>query len=193
MEQAYIQKSFYCDFDHPAVSGLAKDLAKGGSDPLRVTETVFGYVRDNILFGSDSVQVKASETLSKGYGVCNNKSLLLVALLRSNKIPSRMAYYPVYREFMRPAMGEACKTLPETIKHCFTHVLLNRRWVAIDATLDMGTYQKFFRPCHVSWGIDWDGKKDMQLYTEHIAGPVVIIGDIDAAIQQDMRDAVPSL
>ena len=191
MEQTYIQKSLYCDFDHPAVSSLARDLAKNEPDPAKVTEAAFKYIRDNIRFGFDLAQVKASETLAKGYGVCYNKSLLLVALLRRNKIASRMAYYAVNREFMRPAMGDACQTLTETFNHCFTQVLLNGEWIATDATLDTATYQKIFKPFQVSWGIDWDGKEDMQLYAEHIAGPVVVIEDIDAAIQKDVGNVLP--
>jgi transglutaminase-like putative cysteine protease len=191
MEQDYIQKSVYCDFDHPAVSSLAKEIAKGESDPARVAVATFKYVRDNIRFGFDLVKVKASETLAKGYGVCWNKSLLLAALLRCNKIPARMAYHPVNQEFMRPAMGDACQTLTETINHCFTQVELNGEWVTADATLDTPTYRKLFTPHQVPWGIDWNGEENMRLYTEHIVGPVVVIEDIDAAIQQDVGNVLP--
>lgn len=191
MEQAYLQKSVYCDFDHPGISALAKTLAKGEPDPANLTAATFSYIRDNIRFGFDLVQVKASQTLAKGYGVCWNKALLLVALLRSNKIPSRMAYHPVRREFMRPALGEACQTLTETINHCFAQVQLKGEWVTVDATLDTPTYRKLFEPSRVSWTIEWNGKQDMELYTEHIAGPVVVIEDIDAAIQQDLGNIFP--
>jgi transglutaminase-like putative cysteine protease len=191
MEQSYTRKSVYCDFDHPAVAALAEDLAKGQPDPVETTLAAFKHIRDSIRFGYDLVRVKASETLSKGYGVCRNKSLLLVALLRCNKIPARMAYYPLKREFIRPAMGEACQTLAEPFNHCFTQVQLNGRWIAADATLDNPTYKKFFLPCQVSWGIEWDGQQDMQLYGEHIAGPAVVIEDIDAAIRRDMGNVLP--
>jgi hypothetical protein len=67
----------------------------------------------------------------------------------------------------------------------------NGKWVAVDATLDTSTYRKLFKPHQESWGIDWDGEKDMQLYSEHIAGPVVVIEDIDAAIEQDMGNLLP--
>lgn len=191
MEQTYLQKSVYCDFDHPAVAGLAQDLAKGEPDPARVTLAAFKHIRDHIRFGLDLVQVKASETLAKGYGVCWNKALLLVALLRCNDIPARMAYHPVKREFMRPAMGDACQTLTETINHCFTQVRLNGEWIVADATLDTPTYTKLFLPHQVTWGIDWDGEQNMQLYSEHIAGPAVVIEDIDAQIQQNMGNILP--
>jgi transglutaminase-like putative cysteine protease len=191
MEQAYLQKTVYCDFDHPTIAGLAQDLAQGEPDSTSLALTTFKHIRDNIRFGFDLVQVKASETLAKGYGVCWNKALLLVALLRSNHIPARMAYNPLKREFMAPAMGDACQTLTETINHCFTQVHLNGAWVTADATLDTPTYTNLFMPHQVPWGIDWNIKNDMQLYTEHIAGPVVIIEDIDAAIQQDMGNVLP--
>jgi transglutaminase-like putative cysteine protease len=191
MEQAYIQNSVYCNFDHPAVAGLAKDLADGEPGPESVTLAAFKYIRDNIRFGFDLARVKASETLAKGYGVCWNKSLLLVALLRWNKIPARMAYNPLKREFIRPAMGAACQTLTEPFNHCFTQVQLNGRWIAADATLDTPTYRKLFLPCQVSWGIEWDGKQDMQLYSEHITGPAVVIEDIDTAVQQNVGNVLP--
>jgi transglutaminase-like putative cysteine protease len=191
MEDAYLQKSVYCDFEHPEVAALAQDLAKGEPNPTSLALTTFKHIRDRIRFGIDLVQVKASETLAKGYGVCWNKSLLLVALLRNNQIPARIAYQPVKREFMKPAMGDACQTLTETINHCFTQVHLNGAWVTADATLDALTYASLFRPHQVPWGIDWDGIKDMQLYTEHLAGPVVVVEDIDAAIQEDMGNVLP--
>jgi transglutaminase-like putative cysteine protease len=191
MAQAYLQKSVYCDFDHPDITRLAKALATGEPDPASVTLKAFRHIRDNIRFGFDLVQVKASETLAKGYGVCWNKSLLLVAILRSNKIPARIAHHPVQREFMRPAMGDACQTLTETINHCFTQVQLNGDWIAVDATLDSPTYNTLFRPHQVPWGIDWDGKQHMQLYTEHISGPRVVIEDMDAEIQQNIGNVLP--
>jgi transglutaminase-like putative cysteine protease len=181
-----IQETVFCDANHPVVSRLAEQLANGETDPRKITEAVFKHVRDNIRFGFDAVQVKASETLAKGYGACWNKALLMVALLRSNRTPARLAYNPVKREFMMPAMGEAIQTLPEIMNHCFVQVRLDGEWIAIDATLDKGTYQKLFVPHKVAWGIDWNGREEMQLYTENIAGPVGCFEDIDGAIRQNV-------
>ena len=87
---------------------------------------------------------------------------------------------------MRPILGESCETLPETTNHCFALVYLNDKWTAIDATLDARVYQKFFIPQNVAWGIDWNGKDNMRLYTESIVGSIEVFEDIDAAIQQDV-------
>jgi transglutaminase-like putative cysteine protease len=181
----------FCDFDHPAVSSLAKKLAGGETDHGKIAAAVFLYVRDNIRFGIDSVQVKASETLTKGYGACYNKALLVTALLRSHGIPARLAYNPVRREFMRPAMGEACETIQEPFHHCFVQVRLDDRWIAVDATLDARTYRKLFVPHGVTWGIDWNGKDDMRLYADDIVGPTEYVEDTDSAIRRDVGNAMP--
>ncbi len=186
-----LQETTFCDINHPAIKALAKKLADGETDPTKITETIFKYVRDNLRFGLDFVQVKASETLGKGYGGCWNKALLFVALLRSNKIPTRLGFISLKREFLKLTLGEAYKDFHETENHCFALVWLNDKWIAVDATLDTRTYQKFFVPYNTPWGIDWNGRDDMYLYTENIAGPIDFFEDIDAALQQDIGYVMP--
>lgn len=115
----------------------------------------------------------------------------MVALLRANQVPARPVFNPVKREFMMPVMGEACQTLPETINHCFAQARLGSNWICVDATLDSATYEKLFVPHGVAWGIDWNGTKDLRLYTDNIVGPVEYIEDIDAAIQRDVGNSMP--
>ncbi len=191
MDNANINETVFCDINHTAVSGLAKKLAGDEKDRGKITQAVFKHVRDNIRFGFDLVQVKASQTLEKGYGVCWNKALLMVALLRANQVPARLASNSVQREFMKPVMGDACQTLPETINHCFAQVQMDSDWVCVDATLDAATFEKFFVPYGVAWGIYWNGTQDLRLYTDHIVGPVESIEDIDAAILQDVGNVMP--
>ena len=38
----------------------------------------------------------------------------------------------------------------------------------------------------------WNGKDDMRLYTESIVGPIEVFDDIDAAIQEDVGNLMPS-
>jgi transglutaminase-like putative cysteine protease len=186
-----LQETFFCNFNHASIQSLARTLAEDEKDKKKITETIFKYVRDKIRFGVDIAQVKASDTLEKGYGACWNKALLMVALLRYNKIPSRVAYNPVKREFMKPAMGEAHLNLPESIDHCFAQVYLDGKWVSVDPTLDNKTYEKLFVPFNVSWNIDWNGSGDSQLYTENICGPVNFYQDIDKAFQSEVANFLP--
>ena len=178
----HLSKTYFCNYGHKEIRSIANDLVKASKVPNDLTKDIFMFVRDKIIFGGDHWQVKASETLKKGYGACWNKNLLLIALLRYYKIPSRLKANPMKNDFMKPAMGAAYLTVSSPFYHCFTEVYLDGRWIAIDPTLDKNTYNTFFMPRDVDWGIDWNGASDMLLYTESVAGPVESYTDIDQAL-----------
>ncbi len=178
----HLSKTYFCNYSHKEIRSIANDLVKASKVPNDLTKDIFMFVRDKIIFGGDHWQVKASETLKKGYGACWNKNLLLIALLRYYKIPSRLKANPMKNDFMKPAMGAAYLTVSSPFYHCFTEVYLDGRWIAIDPTLDKNTYNTFFMPRDVDWGIDWNGASDMLLYTESVAGPVESYTDIDQAL-----------
>lgn len=178
----HLRETYFCDYNHNAIRSMANDFAKTLKDPIELTKSIFMHVRDGIIFGGDHWQVKASETLQKGYGACWNKNLLFIALLRYYKIPSRLKAHPMKNDFMKPAMGAAYLMVSSPFYHCFTEVYLNERWIAVDPTLDKNTYHTFFMPRNVDWGIDWNGISDMRLYTESIVGPAESYTDIDRAL-----------
>ena len=146
--------TFYCDHDHPDVQAAAARLKAGGGDLASVARRTFTFVRDGLPFGFDLYRRKASETLKRGHGVCWNKNLLLVALLRCNGIPARFGSIPLRRTFVEPALGPLYRLANDPFHHCLTHVFLNDRWTVLDPTLDRRTYEAFFLPRGVEWGID---------------------------------------
>ncbi|MGH7340562.1 MAG: transglutaminase-like domain-containing protein, partial [Candidatus Rokuibacteriota bacterium] len=91
------------DWRHPAVTSLARALARGRG-PLAVVRACFEWVRDRIPHtvdhGLEPVTCAASEVLREGTGFCYAKSHLLAALLRANRVPTGFVY-------QRLAMGEA--------------------------------------------------------------------------------------
>jgi transglutaminase-like putative cysteine protease len=193
METKTLQETFYCDFSHTSIKVLSQQLSEGETDPRKLAEKIFLYVRDQIKFGLDLTKVKASETLVKGYGPCWSKALLMMALLRCNHIPARLGYSVVTREFMKLLLGdEFIKELHDTENHCFVLVGLDGQWIAVDPTLDIRTYNKFFVPAGVNWGIEWNGKDNMQLYTENIVEPLNCFEDIDAALNANLGYEMPS-
>ena len=68
--------------NHKANRGKADDIFKGSKDPIELEKNILIYVRGGIVFSGENWQVKASETLEKGYGTCYNKNLLMIALMR---------------------------------------------------------------------------------------------------------------
>ncbi len=176
--------SRYCDHDHDSIVKLSRILRDRSENPITYVKRAFRYVREEIVFGGDLWQVKASETLRKGYGACYNKNLLLNALLHAGDISCRLGAYPMKRTFMRPAMGFAYLGVSEPFYHCFTQVTLDGNAFIVDPTLDRRTYDTFFGPLKVGWDVSWRDGKDMVLYTESILGPSILYGNIDEALDR---------
>ena len=183
MEDA-LQQTYYCDYGHPDIQAIAAKLKADDNDPVAIAGRTFYFVRDKFTFGFDLFQRKASETLKRGHGVCWNKSLLLVALLRCNQIPARFGSIPLKRSFIKPVIGDWHWLINNPYNHCLVHAYLNHSWTILDAVLDQRTYEAFFLPLGVEWGIDWNGEDDVRLYTESVVGQPVTHFDIDAALNK---------
>ena len=92
--QKYLQPSGLCDFDRsPGIQRKAQELAAGCRNRQQKFESIFRFVKE-LPYGLEDWDLKASETLKKGWGMCSSKTNLLVALLRSVGIPAR---YRIYR------------------------------------------------------------------------------------------------
>jgi len=90
----YLQPSELCDFDRSfEIRAKAKELTEDCHTRNQKFQRLFDYVKE-LPYGLEDWDVTASETLSKGWGMCSGKANLLVALLRSVGIPAR---YRVYR------------------------------------------------------------------------------------------------
>lgn len=177
-----LKETDYCDFSNPNIRDLAVQLQHGISDPREITRRTFNHVRDGIPYGFDLFRRKASETLEKGYGVCWNKSLLLIALLRCNLIPARFGSIPVSRKFVKPTAGFVYVFTNSPYNHCIAQVCLDNKWITLDTVLDKQTFETCYLSQNVEWGIDWDGANDCQLYKEHVLGSAEIHKDIDKTI-----------
>ncbi len=182
----YLAETVYCDHSHPAIRKFSDQFTQSSTDTADLIEKAFLFVRDTIVFGGDHWQVKASETLAKGYGACFNKNLLMIAILRAAKVQSKLMANPLKKTFAKLSAGSACRFFSDPFYHCFTNVLINGQWKALDPTLDRRTYEAFFEPAGVTWKIDWDGTTDMLLYSESVVGPSREFSHIDEALNNKL-------
>lgn len=182
----HLSETVYCDLLHPAIQTLAGKFERDAASTADLIEKIFLFVRDTIVFGGDHWQVKASETLAKGYGACFNKNLLMIAILRAARVPAKLMANPLSKHFTKPSVGSASICFSDPFYHCFTHVRMDGRWVSIDPTLDRANYDTFFQPAGVSWSIDWDGRSDMLLYSESVTGPPREFARLDEALEKNL-------
>lgn len=177
-----LEATYFCDYNHPSIQRLAENLAENTSDPVEIAKKTLYFVRDSITTGVDFYKTKASDVLARGYGICWGKSILLISLLRSNKIEAKFGTIPVHRKFIEPLFGNFYHLVNSPYNHCVVHAFLNQHWVVLDAVLDKKTYDTLFVPKKVAWGIDWNGKNDCKLYTESVLGDPVVYEDVDQTI-----------
>jgi len=87
-----------CDFDQVhEIRDKARRLTLQLQDKRDITERIYHFVKE-LPYGLEDWDVKASETLRKGWGMCSGKTNLLVAMLRCLQIPTRYRIYKIYSE-----------------------------------------------------------------------------------------------
>lgn len=160
--EEYLQETKYCDFGSLLIQTKAKEITQNLNTSKEKAIALFNWVRDNIIYKFDYWNVKASETLEKGTGMCTNKSNLLIALLRSCQIPAGYGILQVNaQEYFGPIIIPMFKPkVSAESTHIYTYVFLNNRWVKCDSSVDLQLSQKsayFNQPTTL---VEWDGEND---------------------------------
>ena len=104
---SYLTATRLLDFDSPSISNLVRD--RGWHDLARVDRigAVYDFVRNVIAFGYNRVDdIPASAVLTDGYGQCNTKGTLLMALLRSVGIRCRLHGFTIHKALQRGVVPE---------------------------------------------------------------------------------------
>ncbi len=124
----YLASSRFLDLEDPNVKKLAIEGAAGKTDPVDVAVTLEKFVSQRLNDKNFSTALAtASEVARDLAGDCTEHAVLLAALLRANKIPSRVVIGFVYADSLQGLGG-----------HMWTEAYLNGHWVPLDATLGMG-------------------------------------------------------
>jgi hypothetical protein len=122
------------DFQHPAIGKLI--AARGWRDrPVHERiGAVYDFVRNEIAFGyNETDELPASRVLADGYGQCNTKGTLLMALLRATEVPCRIHGFTIDKALQKGAItGVAYWLAPRRIVHSWVEVWSGQRWVSLE-------------------------------------------------------------
>ncbi|MGH9245411.1 MAG: transglutaminase-like domain-containing protein [Acidimicrobiales bacterium] len=127
------------DSDHPLVRDTATRVVNGGTG-AEAAAAVFDFARDEVRYDmapmlSSRHDWSASATLERGYGFCQQKAVVLAALLRAVGIPALFAAEDLLDYKIPPAYVEYLggQVLPY---HGFTVAFTDGEWLQLDASLD---------------------------------------------------------
>lgn len=98
---------------------------------------IYDFVQNEIVFGyNDSDDLPASRVFEDGYGQCNTKSTLFMALLRLCKIPCRFHGFTVDKRLQKGLIPPLVYALaPGLIIHSWVEVQNGKRWIALEGLI----------------------------------------------------------
>ncbi len=133
----YLKETKILDYSSQNIQELVSERKWMKLDTIERTKAVYNYVRDEVLFGYNvSDNISASQVLKDGYGQCNTKSTLLMALLRAVKIPNRIHGFTIDKALQKGAItGIWYKLAPKNILHSWVEVLINDKWYYMEGVI----------------------------------------------------------
>lgn len=133
------------DFSNPSIQKLIE--AKRWKDQAEFDrlKAIYEFVRDDIMFGYNVDDgIPASRVLEDGYGQCNTKGILFMALLRACGIPCRVHGFTIDKRLQKGAMsGLVYRNAPQDILHSWVEVFFEGKCYELEAfILDSGYLSK---------------------------------------------------
>ena len=142
MEKNYLAKTPMLNYDAAPLQELVLTRRWKELDVYSRIGAIYDYVRNEILFGYNrSDTLTATEVLADGYGQCNTKATLLMALLRACGIPCRLHGSEVSKGFQRGATsGIISRLAPDVITHTWAEVYYEGHWIALEGVITDEAY-----------------------------------------------------
>ncbi|MDE7306069.1 MAG: transglutaminase family protein [Clostridia bacterium] len=131
----YLSETKMLDFSAPTIQKLIAFRGWRNFDEFNKIKQIYNFVRDEIKFGyNESDRISASRVLKDGFGQCNTKGTLFMALLRSVGVPCRIHGFTIDKKLQKGAMsGLVYKKAPDNIFHSWVEVLYEGVWYELEA------------------------------------------------------------
>ncbi len=178
----------YCDVGNAGIQEQTKLLLSSCDDDVRSAMLIFDWVRDEVKYGFDFWNVKASETMRKMRGMCANKANLQIAMLRAAGIPAGYGLFRIRKEAIRTiANDEIYDNSSVAIIHVYCSVLLNGQWISADATVDRELYQAAYLRVPDWEYLSWDGREHFRISSSYIVEDLGLHSNIDEYMDMPPR------
>ena len=134
MNSKYLEKTKIVNFEHSTIQSLISERNWQELDDFNKIGAAYQFVKDEILFGyNESDDISASSVLADGYGQCNTKGNLLMALLRGLGIQCRFHGFTIEQRLQKGAIPTYVFWLaPKYIIHSWIEVYFKDRWINLE-------------------------------------------------------------
>ena len=133
----YLTETPMLDLSSSAIRALIEQRGWRSLSGFERIRAIYLYVRDEILFGFNTDDsIPASQVLADGYGQCNTKGTLFMALLRGCGIPCRSHGFTIDKKLQKGVMtGLVYALAPRNVLHSWVEVYLDGVWYALEAII----------------------------------------------------------
>ena len=131
----YLTETAMLDFTAPTIQSLIGRRGWRALGEFERIKAIYNYVRDAILFGYNTDDgIPASRVLADGFGQCNTKGTLFMALLRCCGVPCRIHGFTIDKKLQKGAMtGLVYALAPKNVFHSWVEVYLEGVWYELEA------------------------------------------------------------
>ena len=149
----YLRETVMLDFNSPMLQDLIQKRGWKTLAKKQQIKAIYAYVRDEIYFGYNvSDDITATQVLKDGYGQCNTKGTLFMALLRGVGIPCRIHGFTIDKKLQKVAMtGLVYKCSPRNVFHSWVEIWFEDTWYELEAYILDRAYltqlQTIFKEC----------------------------------------------
>ncbi len=142
----YLRPTEFIDCDDPAVARFAEETAPSG-EPRERAVALYYAVRDGFRYDPYRVDLRpegmrASTVLTKGYGFCIPKAVLLAAAARRLGIPSRLGFGDVKNHISTERLRRLMTT-DLFVYHGYTELYLDDKWVKATPAFNRTMCERF--------------------------------------------------
>lgn len=130
----YLKETKMLNYSSTPIQTLVSDRKWAALDEFHRILEIYNYIRDEILFGyNEGDEITASQVLTDGYGQCNTKGTLFMALLRAVNIPCRVHGFTIDKALQKGAMtGFVYKNAPKNVFHSWVEVYYENAWYELE-------------------------------------------------------------
>jgi hypothetical protein len=157
--EKFLRATFFIESDNVKVREQAHNLGRYCDDDYERAVRLFRFVRDGIsysLHGSplEKERYRASATLTRGYGFCIQKAVLLAAMLRAVSIPAALIFANIRNQLISEAISEPMRS-DTFIYHCYNNIFLGGKWVKAVCAFDQEICKRLNVPL-----VEFTGRED---------------------------------
>jgi hypothetical protein len=130
----YLKETDILNFQDPGIEQL---VSTRGWDALTEYDRIgaaYHFVKDEIMFGYNAADnISASRVLQDGYGQCNTKANLLMALFRRLNIPCRFHGFTIDKPLQKGVIPAYLMAFaPDRIIHSWVEIFYGDEWLNLE-------------------------------------------------------------